>query len=164
MNRKAQPILPLSEEMAYVDAYLYIIAQRFGEKFQCFKEIDESLMDVKVPRLIVQPIVENAVEHGMDISNQGVITIRIYRKEPDYLVVEVEDNGTLTDAERIKIDKLLNEEPDPAKVKRISLGIRNVDQRLKIIYGPECGLFINSNKENHTVSTLLIKIDNELEQ
>lgn len=164
MNRKAQPQLPLSEELAYVDAYLYIIAQRFGEKFQCFKEIDESLMDVKVPRLIIQPIVENAVEHGMDITNQGIITLRIYRKEPEYLVVEVEDNGTLTDAERMKIDKLLNEEPDPAKVKRISLGIRNVDQRLKILYGPECGLFINSNKENHTVSTLLIKIDNESEQ
>ncbi|MGN0156635.1 MAG: sensor histidine kinase [Lachnospiraceae bacterium] len=164
MNRKAQPQLPLSEELAYVDAYLYIIAQRFGEKFQCLKEIDESLMDVKVPRLIIQPIVENAVEHGMDITNQGVVTIRIYRKEPDYLVVEVEDNGTLTDAERMKIDKLLNEEPDPAKVKRISLGIRNVDQRLKILYGPECGLFINSNKEKHTVSTLLIKIDNESEQ
>lgn len=159
-NRKAQSVISIAEEMAYVDAYLYIIAQRFGEKFQCIKEIDESLFEVRIPRLIIQPIVENAVEHGMDITRKGKITIRIFREGAHYLKIEVEDNGILTEEEREKIDRLLWEEPNPEQEKRVSLGIRNVDQRLKIIYGAECGLFIISNKENHTVSTLLIKIDN----
>ena len=60
MNRKADPYNTVAEEMEYVDAYLYIITQRYGEKFTCRKEIDESLLNYKIPRLIVQPIAESA--------------------------------------------------------------------------------------------------------
>lgn len=164
MNRKAQSYISIGEELSYVDAYLYIITQRLGEKFQCVKEVEEELLDIKIPRLIIQPIVENAVEHGMDVTKQGKIVIRIYRKMQSYLYIEVEDNGELKEKEREKIHRLLTEEPDPEKERRVSLGIRNVDQRLKMIYGRECGLFINSNKENHTVSTLIIKIDKRTAQ
>ena len=65
MNRKEEQFHSIAEEMAYADAYLYIIKQRFGTKFSCTQHIDERLMNVQVPRLIIQPIVENAVEHGM---------------------------------------------------------------------------------------------------
>ena len=159
MNRKAQSLNTVGEEMAYVDAYLYIIAQRFGEKFHCKKEIDEKLINCKIPRLIVQPIVENAVEHGMDITRQGEVDIRIYEKSVDLLCIEVEDNGTLSEADEEKIDKLLNHEMDSANERTVSLGIRNVNQRLKILYGEPCGLFITNNQKQHTVSTILVKKD-----
>lgn len=159
MNRKAQSLNTVGEEMAYVDAYLYIIAQRFGEKFHCKKEIDENLINCKIPRLIVQPIVENAVEHGMDVTRQGEVDIRIYEKSGDLLCIEVEDNGTLSEADEEKIDKLLNHEMDSANERTVSLGIRNVNQRLKILYGEPCGLFITNNQKQHTVSTILVKKD-----
>ncbi len=71
MNRREAQFHSVAEEMAYADAYLYIISQRFGAKFRCEEKIDERLLNVQVPRLIIQPIVENAVEHGMDITEQG---------------------------------------------------------------------------------------------
>lgn len=164
MNRKEEQFHSVAEEMAYADAYLYIISQRFGAKFRCTKKIDERLMTVQVPRLIIQPIVENAVEHGMDITKQGRLEIRLFEREDGYLCIEVEDNGHLTEENRKRIDKLLSPDAELDKEKRVSLGIRNVDQRLKMIYGSDCGLFISGNGKEHTVSTILLKIDVPTEQ
>ena len=157
MNRKQQQFHTVAEEMAYADAYLYIISQRFGAKFQCTKQIDERLMEVQVPRLIIQPIVENAVEHGMDITRQGQVEIRLFAREDGYLCIEVEDNGHLTKEDKDKIDRLLSQNIELSKERRVSLGIRNVDQRLKMIYGADCGLSIAENSMEHTVSTILLK-------
>ena len=164
MNRKEEQFHSMAEEMAYADAYLYIIAQRFGAKFKCTKKMDERLMNVRVPRLIIQPIVENAVEHGMDITKQGRLDIRLFEREDGYLCIEVEDNGHLTKEDRDKIDRLLSPDAEVSKEKRVSLGIRNVDQRLKMIYGADCGLFIEGNDKEHTVSTILLKTDVPTEQ
>lgn len=164
MNRKEQQFHSIAQEMAYADAYLYIISQRFGSKFQCAKQVDESLYNMQVPRLIIQPIIENAVEHGMDIARQGRLEIRLYKREDGYLCIEVEDNGHLTAEDRKKIDWLLSTDTDVSKEKRVSLGIRNVDQRLKMIYGTDCGLFISGNDKEHTVSTILIKTGMPTEQ
>ena len=164
MNRKADPYNTVAEEMEYVDAYLYIITQRYGEKFTCRKEIDESLLNYKIPRLIVQPIAENAIEHGMSITREGELVIRLYRKREDLLCIEIENNRPLSEEDQAKIHKLLKEGPNPQKEHRVSLGIRNVDQRFRMMYGPECGLFISNNKNNHTVSTILVKIDEGRQQ
>lgn len=164
MNRRAQPFNTVAEEMVYVDAYLYIISQRFGEKFRCKKEIDESLLSCTIPRLIVQPIVENAVEHGMDIAKKGEVILRLYKKEEGILCIEIEDNGTLSEKDEERIHRLLSEELDPLNEKHVSLGIRNVDRRLKMLYGEDFGLFITNNKNNHTVSTILVKINERTEQ
>lgn len=164
MNRKEEQFHSVAEEMAYADAYLFIISQRFGAKFQCTKKIDERLMNIQVPRLIIQPIVENAVEHGMDITKQGRLEIRLFEREDGYLCIEVEDNGRLTEENRMRIDRLLAPDAKLDKEKRVSLGIRNVDQRLKMIYGMDCGLFITGNDKKNTVSTILLKIDVPTEQ
>ena len=164
MNRKEEQFHSMAEEMAYADAYLYIIAQRFGAKFKCTKKMDERLMNVRVPRLIIQPIVENAVEHGMDITKQGRLDIRLFEREDGYLCIEVEDNGHLTKEDRDKIDRLLSPDAEVSKEKRVSLGIRNVDQRLKMIYGADCGLLIEGNDKEHTVSTILLKTGVPTEQ
>ncbi len=159
MNRKEAQFHSVAEELAYADAYLYIISQRFGAKFSCTKQIDERLMSLQVPRLIIQPIVENAVEHGMDITEQGKLELRLFERADGYLCIEVEDNGHLTKEDRKRIDRILSQDIELSKEKRVSLGIRNVDQRLKMIYGPDCGLFIDGNENDDTVSTILLKMD-----
>lgn len=164
MNRREAQFHSVAEEMAYADAYLYIISQRFGAKFRCEEKIDEQLLNVQVPRLIIQPIVENAVEHGMDTTEQGRLEVRLFTREDGYLCIEVEDNGHLTEEDRKRIDRILSQDIELAKEKRVSLGIRNVDQRLKMIYGADCGLFIESNEEDHTVSTILLKTEVPSEQ
>ena len=162
MNRRREQLIPLSEEMNYADAYLYIISRRFGENLEVIKEIDDSCMQRKVPRLIIQPIIENAIEHGMNFSGRGKIRIRV-REEGNKLFIEVMNSGKLTEKDREKIGELLGEN-DMKEVHSVSLGIRNVNKRLKILYGEECGLTIKSDNNGWTVSTIIVKTDNEGEQ
>ena len=162
MNRGRKQLIPLSEEMSYAEAYLYIISRRFGEKLSITKEIDENCLQVMVPRLIVQPILENAIEHGVNFAGKGKIRIRISREE-DRLFIEVMNNGKLTDKDREKIAQLLGEK-DVRETRSVSLGIQNVNKRLKLLYGGDCGLTIKSDKDGYTVSTIIVKIDNKGEQ
>lgn len=161
MNRKSEQLIPLSEEMGYADAYLYIMSQRFGEMLEVTKEIDERYLYVRVPRLIIQPILENAIEHGLNFRKRGKLQISIFARE-DKLYIEVVNNGMLTEKDKRKIEELLN--TDTKEIHSVSLGIRNVNKRIKMICGPDCGLTIKSNNENHTVSIIIVKIDNSERQ
>lgn len=158
MNRKHQQHIPLAEELSYADAYFFIISTRLGERFQVVKEIDDSLLQVPVPRLIIQPIIENAVEHGMNAQNQGVVTLHIFSEE-DKLFIEVRNQGELTARDKERIDALLSDDFDVENERSTSLGIRNVNRRLKIIYGNDCGLSIKSDKDGSTVSTIIVKLN-----
>ncbi|MCR5591719.1 MAG: histidine kinase [Lachnospiraceae bacterium] len=156
MNRRAENLHSLREEMNYVDAYLYIIERRFGEQLRVVKEIDESLLEERVPRLIIQPIVENAVDHGVDASKKNTVTIRI-RRDEKYMLIEIINTGALSDEDRSRIQEILYGSGE-SSLPHISLGIRNVNSRIKLIYGDDCGLTIDdydpktSGDENVTVS------------
>lgn len=152
LNRKKQPMIPLREELAYVDAYCCIIKQRFGKKICFEKELDESLLEILVPRLIIQPIIENAVEHGRS-GGQAKIVLNIFR-DGNRLVIRVINDGVLTKEDRERIDQLLDGKVEAER--SVSLGIRNVNKRLKIIYGENFGLTIKNDNEGHTVSTLVV--------
>lgn len=158
LNRNNEMFIPLSEELSYVDAYIYIITERFGSRFSFEKEVDASLMEVRVPRLIIQPIVENAVEHGGD--QYGNRTGRlIVEGEAKDLLIRVENNGSLTpqDEERIRI-LLSDEKPGEAQqLDRMSIGIRNVNLRLRLLYGEKSGLTIEECPKGTTVSTIRIR-------
>ena len=158
MNRKKQPMVTLEEELTYVDAYLYIIRQRFGSKFELTSEIEDGLEDVMVPRLIIQPIIENAVEHGGDNSGFKRVGIRIGR-EDDRLKIVITNNGRMSDEDIMKIERLLSDDYDDKNDTSVSIGIRNVNKRLKIIYGKEYGLTIKQGNNDNTVSTIVAKID-----
>lgn len=142
MARGGSSYVSVTEELRYVDAYLYILSERYGERLRVDKQIDESLLDYYVPRLILQPIVENAMEHGIEKRGNGAITLRIFAEK--HLYLEVENDGTMTQQDRENIARLLSwdgrSEGGEAKTGRI--GIRNVNRRLKILYGGEFGLTI----------------------
>ena len=121
-----------------MDAYCCIIKQRFGEKICFEKELDESLLEILVPRLIIQPIIENAVEHGRS-GIQAKIVLNIFR-DGNRLVIRVINDGVLTKEDRERIDQLLDGRVEAER--SVSLGIRNVNKRLKIIYGESFGLTI----------------------
>ena len=160
MNRKQRRFVMLSEELSYMDAYLHIISSRYGERFHVDREIDESLLSVPVPILIIQPIVENAVEHGVEENRQGSVIIKIYR-ESDKLYIKVINDGVLKESDKEKIRRLLGDGEDRLDESHISLGFRNVNRRLKIIYGEGCGLTVESDEENRTVSTIIVKLSQE---
>ena len=80
LDRKGMPEVPLSEEMRYVNAYLYIVTQRFGERLRVDIDLPGELMGCKVPRLILQPVIENAVEHGITPAGRGRVALRGRRR------------------------------------------------------------------------------------
>lgn len=150
LDRNQQPFIHLSEELMYVNAYLYIIGERLGKRLVVEKQIDESLLDWYIPRLILQPVVENAVEHGVTPRQRGTIIIRIYKTSENWMRLEVENDAPLSPEDVEKIQLLLSGEGEGAG----NIGIRNVHQRLRILYGPKSGLTICTNQQGNTVCSL----------
>lgn len=145
LDRDGRTQITLREELVYMDAYLYIIHERLGESFHVHKQIDESLLSRQVPRLILQPIAENAVEHDLARSGGGELWLRTYRQE-DRLVLEVEHDGQMTAEDRAEIEVQLHGEQEISG----SVGIRNVSQRLKLIYGDAGSLTVDET-QNGTI-------------
>lgn len=154
MDRKKRPTVHLTEELMYADSYLYIIRERLGKRLTVVKEIAPNTLDCKVPRLVLQPIIENAVEHGITPRQKGNITIRSYM-DGDFLNLEIENDGALSDEDKKRVEMLLSADTPPDGA--TSLGIRNVNQRLKIIYGSKCGLTINATENDTTLTRVRIK-------
>ncbi|MDD3198172.1 MAG: histidine kinase [Eubacteriales bacterium] len=168
--RSDSAVVSLREELNYVDAYLHIIKQRFGRRLVISKEINSSLLDMAVPSLILQPIVENAIEHGVSKMHQGELIIRAYRleTEADSLVLEVENDGHMSAEDKNNVDRLLRSAAevnsnndrnlqDPS-AGGSSVGIRNVNQRLKIMYGEDSGLEIYELRPNRILAKIKIPL------
>lgn len=158
MDRRHRSTIRLSEELHYVNAYLTIIGHRLGRRLTVEKEIDESLLDMEVPRLVMQPLLENAVEHGVGNKQQGLIVIRALRESGEWMRLEVENDSPLTPDAEARIRVLLTSEEQPAGVGSTSLGIRNVHQRVRMLYGEESGLSVKTAKNGHTVSSIRVRL------
>lgn len=162
MDRKGKPIITVEEEMLYVDAYLYIIRERLGRRLNVEINVDDECMQNTIPRLIMQPIIENAAEHGIVPKQEGTISIRI-NKNKQFLVIEVENDGQMSEEDEEKIKKLLTLKKPENGEKSVNLGIRNVYQRIKIIYGETADLSIKMNSFGHAVVRIIIP-NNQSEQ
>lgn len=139
--------IPLKDEIMHTKEYLFIQKQRYEDKLSYFFNIeDESLLSIKVPKIIIQPIVENSIYHGIkNLSGNGIITIDVYR-ENSTVNISVKDNGI--GFEKAKQFK---------KSETGGVGFQNVDKRIKFYYGKNYGVFIN--KDNKTEGAeVIIKI------
>ena len=139
--------IPLKDEIMHTKEYLFIQKQRYEDKLSYFFNIeDESLLSIEVPKIIIQPIVENSIYHGIkNLSGNGIITIDVY-KQNSTVNISVKDNGI--GFEKAKQFK---------KSKTGGVGFQNVDKRIKFYYGKNYGVFIN--KDNKTKGAeVIIKI------
>lgn len=138
----------LGEEIKLVDNYIYILNVRFSGEI-CFEKIvDESLLTIKVPSMILQPIVENAVNYGIrDIQWEGKIILRVYREDKE-IHISIEDNGI--GMEESKIRDIMRGEAVLSDLEKNSngIGLGNVINRLRLYYNCEDVLEIISNGKN----------------
>ena len=139
--------IPLKDEIMHTKEYLFIQKQRYEDKLSYFFNIeDESLLSIEVPKIIIQPIVENSIYHGIkNLSGNGIITIDVYR-ENSTVNISVKDNGI--GFEKAKQFK---------KSKTGGVGFQNVDKRIKFYYGKNYGVFINKDS-NTEGAEVIIKI------
>lgn len=163
LDRSGRRVTSLSEELMCADAYMYIINQRFGKRLTIDKEVDSSLLTIKVPPLIIQPLLENAVEHGIEPVTKGHIDIHVYKKDDMLNIDIINDGAKLTPEDLRRIHALLHSPEEVNPKSSVSLGIRNVNDRLKLIYGENSGLTIFPDEMGNTLSKVVIPI-NETEQ
>ena len=137
--------IPLKDEIMHTKEYLFIQKQRYEDKLSYFFNIeDERLLSIEVPKIIIQPIVENSIYHGIkNLSGNGIITIDVYRQNST-VNISVKDNGI--GFEKAKQFK---------KSKTGGVGTQNVDKRIKFYYGKNYGVFINKDSKTEGAEVII---------
>jgi two-component system, LytTR family, sensor kinase len=138
--RKHETFVALREELDFIDDYLSIEVIRFGrDKLQFFKEVDEETQDAFVPSMLLQPMVENAIKHGLAPRLEGgQIYVRAHLLA-GRLAIEIADNGIGISPERLR------------EVYGGGIGISNVNERLRLLYGDQFKMDIRSQEGQGTV-------------
>ena len=154
LNMK-EPLSTVSQEMVHLKNYIYVMNVRMHDQVKFEYEIDEQSLQDSLPRISIQPLVENAVNHGLrNKKGEKKVWIQIREEETD-LLVEVKDNGIGISQERINE---IFEEKENSEKKRTSVGIINIHKRLKLLYGEECGIHIESEVADGTIVWFRIPI------
>lgn len=150
----------LRKELGYIADYFKIMSKKFGDRIALHIKADEQVMDTKIPKLMLQPLVENSMKHGFQYVESGSIWINV-SLWPDTLIVSIADDGQgippdkleqiraqLADFARHPVWPL----PDrPADRERESVGLLNIFQRIRILYGDESALTIESEEGRGTI-------------
>lgn len=159
--KKDNEVVTIAEEIGLVDSYTYILNVRFSGDIKFRKVIDETLLDVRVPSMIIQPLVENSVKYGTtdpeDGSRRGEVVLSLYKKD-DMACIEVSDKGSGMSEEtvaRILARESVGTDQDETK----GIGLNNVISRLDLFYDGREDVDIISGKGEGT--RVIIKIPME---
>jgi two-component system sensor histidine kinase YesM len=137
----------LREEVEVAKSYMDIQLLRFGSRFRAEFDIPESCQNVRIPRMILQPLVENAVVHGLETLKAGGLVAIISRMEREELIIEVRDNGTGIDDDTLQA--LRGTQESPRAVEEVEqdqhIGFSNVKNRLALMYRGRARLVVESN-------------------
>ena len=154
-NKKS--IITIEQELDYVKNYIYIQHIRYKDRFDIIYDIDESLLKQAVPKLIIQPIVENAIIHGIENSkNKNLLYISV-KRENECIIIIVKDTGIGMTDEKVSelLKEPLNAEGDEQKA-HTNLGLYAVHKRIQLMYGDLYGLTVKSQAGEGTTVTLHI--------
>ena len=131
-------ITTIYNEFEHIKQYLYIQKERYGDKLSCDLSYDENIKDVKILKIILQPIVENAIYHGIrQVDRNGLISVNAKREGED-IIFTVRDNGDGFDL------SILQKKKSTKEIKLGGVGIKNVDKRINLYYGEGYGVNIES--------------------
>ena len=149
--RSTESFVPLQEELDFIDDYLDIEVVRFGQdKLRVIKELDPASLDLLVPGMLLQPLVENSIKHGLSAKiDGGSITLRS-RVADEMLHIEVEDDGVGMGAANL-LER-------PTGFGGTGIGMANVAERLKVLYGDVAKMTIDSREGKGTAVKLRIPV------
>ncbi|GGG12441.1 sensor histidine kinase [Paenibacillus aceti] len=145
---KGDSLVPLKTELSIIESYLHIQRLRFGSRFQVVLDIEDAVLEDLVPKMILQPIVENAVYHGLELKEEpGLLRIHASRNADADLVITVEDDGVGMEPERLEwLRSMLLDSPKELLSSKGagSIGFANVNARIKLMYGAHYGVDVHS--------------------
>jgi sensor histidine kinase YesM len=136
--------IPLSLELSLLDRYIEIQQARFGERLRIEKHIDSAALEMPVPALVLQPLIENAIRHGIEPKTSAGLVVLTARREPAALILSVRDNGAgMKQASQGNTD---------------GIGLTNTRARLQELYGDRARLSLNSPAEGGCEVELEIRV------
>lgn len=145
--------ISIEEEIEIVKKYLEIQKTRYGNMIRTMYQIDSSLLKYKTLKMIVQPFIENSIKHGIETgTKKGIIRLKVYELENDILF-DVFDNGVGMTEEDIQSVLFYNKKRES---RFNGIGIKNVDERIKLFFGKQYGISIKSVKGKYTIVTIKI--------
>ncbi|HTU46486.1 MAG TPA: histidine kinase [Bryobacteraceae bacterium] len=149
--RKTESFSPLREEISFIDDYLAIEMTRFGDKLHFLKEVEENTLDRLVPSMILQPIIENSIKHGLASKVEGgMVRLRAWL-EDTRLHILIEDDGVGIQEE--KLGDLFEQ----------GIGVSNVNERLRVLFGPGYRMLIESKPGQGTRTLIEIpEVENHI--
>lgn len=149
---KVNDILPVREELTNIKSYIQIQKVRYPGRFEVQYDIDENILSCSTPKLILQPLVENSILHN--VEHQDFLIIRISaKKECNLLEFTVWDNGCGIPQEKLKTLLQSDKESKSGQVFK-GIGVRNVYDRIQLIYGNNYGLRYESDGQSYTKAIL----------
>lgn len=149
---KGDKHIPVEEEIRLVQSFVTVELMRFPDKFEVVYDIPEPLRRIKILKLLLQPLVENAIKHGMsEKQGKGLIEVKSWEKD-GFLHLEVKDDGV---GFRSKGDI---QSTDKNLLFQSGYGLRNVDERIKLEYGVQSGLTIMSEPGLGTTALVRIRL------
>ncbi|MDN4526621.1 cache domain-containing sensor histidine kinase [Fictibacillus fluitans] len=157
MNMK-EDIVPLSLELRHVKSYLVLQKQRFEDKFEFDLQVEKEIEQVMVPKMILQPIVENSFKHGFDQQvEQASITIKAHARDEETIVLAVSDNGKGIDTQQLKdLKQALFDGNPPEEERNEAIGLKNIYDRLQIYYNNEAAMSVESGDSGGFTVTIEI--------
>ena len=155
--RNDEKYIRLEHDLEFIISYIDIQNYRFDNKIEMILDIDEKVMDYAIPKLLLQPIVENAIIHGFSHKDSDcILTIRGRILEKEKIILSVEDNGIGMSANKIKEIQKKSLKFDQIKEDNLHLGLVNTNQRMKLIFGKDYGLKITSHKNKGTKVIIIL--------
>ncbi|MDD3172720.1 MAG: histidine kinase [Herbinix sp.] len=146
-SQNGNQLVPLGDDIDWLRRYVYIMQMRYENRFEIKINIPEELLKTKVPKLFLQPLVENTIVHGFKkLQRKGILEISAECTDKERIFT-VEDNGCGMTQQRVN---------DILKFKGDSIGIANTDKRIKMIYGENYGINIHTQLEEGTL--IIVKI------
>lgn len=164
LNRDNENVISLRREVDYINNYKLLIHKRFRQKICFHLNIPPELLNCSIPKLIIQPIIENAVYHGLERKKgSGSIALSIEKQGEDLLIIVSDDgigiDGKLLGRLRTHLSNILTEESENQYQNSSRIGIINVHKRIRLFYGEKYGLNIESKVGEGT--TVVIRLPYE---
>jgi len=149
--KEGEAFVPFSEELAFTDDYLDIEVVRFGEKLRVVKDIAPDTLDVIVPSMLLQPLIENSIKHGLEPRIEGgTVTVRSRLVDDGRLMIEVEDDGVGMEPGRAATGNI--------KRPGTGIGMKNVRERMEVLYGAGAEVEMESRPGRGTKVTLKMPV------
>ena len=158
-----RPLVTLDDEMELLEAYMELMCYRYPE-LRCDYDIDPELGAAQVPNFILQPIVENSLLHGLKNKGyRGEVSISAQKTPEGHLEIRVRDSGSgFAEGKRAAIDDMLrNYAKQAPKLTGNSIGILNVQKRIKLLCGREYGLWYTENESGGVTAHILLPLEEE---